>query len=38
MSGSDEALQAARKLGVSAVLRKPIILSEFVAATRGAEP
>jgi CheY-like chemotaxis protein len=36
MSGSAEALQAARRLGVFTVLRKPITLSEFIAAMHSA--
>jgi CheY-like chemotaxis protein len=36
MSGSAEGLQAARRLGVFAVMRKPITLSEFVAETHAA--
>jgi CheY-like chemotaxis protein len=36
MSGSDEALHAARRLGVFTALRKPITLREFIAATHSA--
>jgi CheY-like chemotaxis protein len=36
MSGSAEALQAARRLGVFTALRKPITLSEFITATHSA--
>jgi CheY-like chemotaxis protein len=36
MSGSAELLQTARQLGVFTILRKPIKLSEFIAATHSA--